>query len=68
MREAALKGGKNVAYQFLDRAGDVVTGSTGVTRSEIPGLRQTVTLLYDQQNPRRNTLHPAQLAEISTDR
>lgn len=63
---SSVKGGKRVSYRFLDRTGALVRGSTVVSRSSAPCIGETATVLYDVQQPRRNTLYPMQLVEIST--
>jgi len=62
------KGGMHVAYQFLEMAGNVVSGSTVVDRAEAPNPGQKVTILYDPQKPSRNTLYPAPMVQVAQPR
>jgi hypothetical protein len=55
-----------LAYEFLDRAGNVVRGRARVEGTRTFMLRQIITVLYEEENSSRNTLYPTPLVQIST--
>jgi len=61
---APVKGGKRVSYQFLDSAGNTISGSVSRS-SNVPELGSTVTALYDPGKSRRNMLYPAKFVRLS---
>lgn len=63
-RVVPVKNGQNVRYQFLDMAGNEVAGSAMASSAGAPELGQAVTVLYDPDRPRRNTLYPPQMVRL----
>jgi hypothetical protein len=66
VRISPKKKGTKVAYQFLDRVGNLVQGTARAESARTFMLRQIVTVLYEEKVPGRNTLYPAPLAWISS--
>ena len=64
VRISPKKKGTKLAYQFLDREGNVVQGTARLEVNRIFMLRQIITVLYEEKIPGRNTLYPAPLASI----
>ena len=62
VRISPKRKGTKLAYQFLDRAGNLVQGTARVEGARTFMLRQIVTVLYEEKVPGRNTLYPAPLA------
>ncbi len=56
-RLSRTKGGMQVYYDFLLLSGSVAKGSSGPV-SKPPGIGQTVCVLYNPDNPRRNAIYP----------
>jgi hypothetical protein len=54
-----------LAYEFLDRAGNIVQGRAHVQSTRTFMLRQIITVLYEEENSSRNTLYPTPLVQIS---
>jgi len=63
-RVAPTKGGKRVSYQFLDSAGNTITGNVSRS-SDVPELGSTVTVLYDPEKSRRSLLYPAKFVRLN---
>lgn len=63
-RVVPVKNGKNVHYQFLDTAGNEVAGSAMISTSQAPEAGQAVTVLYDPDRPKRNSLYPPQMVRL----
>lgn len=61
---ATVKGGKVVRYEFLDGAGNIVTGSYTVNKPAVPEVGAVVTVLHDPDHTGRNVLYPPQLVKI----
>jgi hypothetical protein len=62
VRISPKKKGTKLAYQFLDRAGNLVQGTARVEGTRTFMVRQIITVLYEEGAPGRNTLYPAPLA------
>jgi hypothetical protein len=62
VRISPRKKGTKLAYQFLDRAGNLLQGTARVEGTRTFMLRQIITVLYEEKVPGRNTLYPAPLA------
>ena len=54
-----------LAYEFLDRAGNIVQGRARVQGTQTFMLRQIITVLYEEENSSRNTLYPTPFVQIS---
>jgi uncharacterized protein DUF3592 len=54
-----------LAYEFLDRAGNVVRGRARVQGARTFMPRHIITVLYEEENSSRNTLYPTPLVQIS---
>lgn len=63
-RVVPVKNGQSVRYQFLDMAGNEVAGSSMAAKAGAPEPGQAVTVLYDPDRPRRNTLYPPQMVRL----
>jgi len=63
-RVAPVKGGRSVSYQFMDFAGNIITGSATMRSSEAPAVGTTVTVIYDPEKSRRNMLYPAKFVRL----
>lgn len=58
------KGGRSVSYQFLDSDGNTVSGNVKMKTRIAPNVGKTVTVVYDPDNPKHNTIYPAQYVRI----
>jgi len=56
-------GQRNVYYEFRLSSGEKVRGKTGPVR-EVPDLGSTLTVLYLQDSPRRNSAYPMQMVKL----
>jgi hypothetical protein len=63
-RVSPTRGGRSVAYQFLDYAGNFTTGRVPIKTQEAPSIGATVTVIYDPEKSRRNMLYPAQFVRL----
>ena len=63
-RVMPAKGDKRVSYQFLDSAGNIISGSVARS-SNVPEIGSTVTALYDPGKSRRNMLYPAKFVRLN---
>ena len=59
-RVSPTQNGHAVRYQFLDRLGQTVSGGVEVWRfsGQAPEAGQIVTIFYDPERPKRNTMSP----------
>ncbi len=63
-RVTTVKNGKNVQYQFLDAGGNQVNGNAMVPASQTPEPGQAITVIYNPDNPKRNTIYPPQMVRL----
>ena len=61
----ADKGRKRIHYEFAPMHSSVIEGKSGpMRRQTMPAIGATVCVLYDPDNPRRNTPYPMDLVRI----
>lgn len=54
-------------YDFAPFEGSIRRGRSDVCRTNIPSVGQMVTILYDPDNPRRNTMYPTKMVRLDRD-
>jgi hypothetical protein len=59
----AGKGQKNFHYEFAVMSGATAKGKSG-PRRKLPAIGETVTILYDRDNPKRNSPYPIDVAML----
>lgn len=59
----AQHGQKNVHYEFPLMSGSIAKGSSGPSRKP-PAIGETLCVIYDRDNPRRNAAYPLELVKL----